>query len=99
MLIDFFDIKFIEGGSNWGNVFLTDNWTLYIDKTSEQHDLAMARLGIDPLSVIISGYFHKPCNNWVVPFRSSRVDIIYDNNYQLLLRSIELAVHNQFECC
>lgn len=93
-LIDFFDVKVIEGDCNWGNVFLTENWTFYIDKNCDQHDLAMKRLGIDSQSIIVSGYYHKTHlsgDEWVVQFRSGRRDIVADNNYFLLLKSVEIS--------
>lgn len=50
----FFKIK-NSGDEEWGNVFLTSEWNLYVDWTKQQHDAAMERLGIDHLSVIVSG--------------------------------------------
>lgn len=44
-----------SGSDQWGNVFLTSDWRLYVDMTSDQHDRAMLRLGIDSKSVLVSG--------------------------------------------
>lgn len=51
----------------WGNVFLTASWTLYIDRTNQQHDAAMERLMIDPQTVLVSGAF----NPYGLGFRAS----------------------------
>lgn len=53
-------IKVVRTGNDykWGNVFLTASWTLYIDRTNQQHDAAMERLMIDPQTVLISGAFN-----------------------------------------
>ena len=41
--------------SMWGNVFLTQSWTLYVDMFHEQHDAAMQRLGIAGTAILMSG--------------------------------------------
>lgn len=62
-----FDVVRSPHSEEWGNVFLTDSWTLYVDMRKLQHDVAMKELGIDRHSVLMSGCI----NEYGVGFRSS----------------------------
>lgn len=42
----------------WGNWFFLESWTLHIDLTSEQHEVAAERLGIVRESTLLTGWFH-----------------------------------------
>lgn len=61
-------------GSRFGNVFLTNSWTLYVDFVEEPHDYAMSRLGIDPVSVVASGCLRRAFQSeteYIISWRSS----------------------------
>ena len=59
------------GSQTWGNVFLTTDWTLYIDMTNQQHDASMDRLGICIQDVLISGSVRTFDGQTDIWFRSS----------------------------
>lgn len=63
-----FDVR-NSGDDEWGNVFLTHNWTLYVDWTKQQHDAAMERLGIWNVDVIVSGSIRTVGGRTSVQFR------------------------------
>ena len=81
-------IEVVRSGdtTNWGNVFLTSGWVLYLDMRNRQHDLAMEQLGIDRHSVLLSVAVHATGQ---INFRSSpgrdRGDITVDEDQQLML--------------
>jgi len=86
-LEDFFIIK-RTGSEEWGNVFLTNSWTLFIDFTKQQHDLAMKRLGICNEDVIISGCVFQDRIN----FRSCKAEFmnkISNSEAQRFMAAIE----------
>ena len=61
-------------GSRFGNIFLTQSWTLFVDFVEQQHDAAMDRLGVDRMSVICSGCIRtvwKSDSDYVIDWRSS----------------------------
>lgn len=59
-----------SGSDSWANVFLMNDWTLYVDWTHDQHDAAMDRLGIHYGDVMVSARIQFYQGNLLVQFRT-----------------------------